>query len=109
MQCLEARQIDKLIIFFNVINNIIGREYTAGNILMAVSGMHISWGIWRADFFPAEDVWISTISRPLLIFTVTSWYITAIMGSFIGSFILTWQKKKVIYVSLENIIGGNNI
>lgn len=72
---------------------------SSGIILMAVSGMHLAWGIWRADFFPAEDAWLPNISRSVLIFTIISWYITAILGSFIGSFILNWQRKKVVYVS----------
>lgn len=68
---------------------------------MVVSGMHIAWGIWRSNFFVIEDAWVPNISRDILIFTITSWYITAIFGSLVGSYIMPWQKKKVVYVNTQ--------
>lgn len=75
--------------------------------MMIISGMHIGWTIWRFDFTFYQDRWLTHfITIHTLILITLAWFVTAIIGSVVGSLILSMVKikKKIIYVSFHILI-----
>ncbi|KAG4067418.1 hypothetical protein HA402_009655 [Bradysia odoriphaga] len=65
-----------------------------GFLLIIISGMHIGWGIWRLIF---NEPWMTALPRPLFIFAKMSWYVTAVVGGFVGSGLVIALRKNIIY------------
>lgn len=66
---------------------------------LLVSGLHIGWGIWRISL---TGPWVTDgIDQTSLILILSSWYIGAIIGSIIGTILISKWRKKLIYVSFK--------
>lgn len=62
--------------------------------------MHIAWCLWRSTTY--NESWVlSVVSQEAFYFTMTSWFVGAIIGSIVGSIILYKLNKKNIFVSKQ--------
>lgn len=78
--------------------------------MLIISGMHIGWTIWRSNFSVLLDRWYSPyVNSHLVIFTMTTWFAMAIAGSVLGSFIVPFLEKKIIYVSFHIAFQKGNV
>lgn len=62
--------------------------------------MHIGWALWRVIFW--TNSWIVGISNDVRMFIMCSWFIGAVIGSFVGAVLIDLYRKKIIYVSFYN-------
>lgn len=63
---------------------------------LLVSGLHIGWGIWRIRL---SQSWTKEVEHIWVISLLASWYLAAIIGSIVGTMLLSSWRKKNIYVS----------
>ncbi|KAJ6631721.1 putative polyol transporter 3, partial [Pseudolycoriella hygida] len=70
-------------------NSVVG-----GMCLLFVGGLHLGWGIWRAE---VREPWVSFNNLNIIIFIMMSWYMFALVGGIIGALLITKMRKKFIY------------
>lgn len=70
-----------------------------GVFLMLVSGLHIGWSIGSPNL--RLQIWFENVPDGEIILALSSWFIGAIIGSFISLFILPMWEKKTIYVGIS--------
>ncbi|XP_059611025.1 uncharacterized protein LOC132257961 [Phlebotomus argentipes] len=73
---------------------------------MLASGLHIGWSIGSPNL--QLQVWFENVPDGEIILALSSWFIGAVIGSFIALFILPmWEKKTIYYVGAFISVIGN--
>ena len=71
----------------------------AGTTVMMYSGMHLGWGIFNWNI--GDQEWAQHQNRNTLVMCICSWFIAAIFGLIISSFMVKKTSKFVLYVSYK--------